>query len=333
MERYDPNVRPDPISWLNLSNQEKASLILNFHNENEIDLGHQPYLHVFKHLALENYIAGKSIQRVNKDIEQLIDKGLDRHDILHTLFSKINLNKASSEDNSDTNLATKFFSIFGIIILFIGILISSTITAIIGGAIVVLSLLNYKPESSKDVYGYEEANSGIYDLYLSTLKEEKENIKRAYKESKVEEYIKSLDYSEYTKGCPQCSESIKVEAKVCRFCNYSFTDKEIADQKEEIKNEVAENYEIETVTSRVRRVEDQNQDQIFIRDDKVPTCRKCGSKHITPNKKGYGFVKGLTGTLLVGPVGLMGGFIGSRKIQMACLNCGHRWNLRRKELF
>jgi len=54
-------------------------------------------------------------------------------------------------------------------------------------------------------------------------------------------------------------------------------------------------------------------------------CPKCKSKSITANKKGFGLGKAIIGGILTGGVGLLGGFIGSNKIKLTCLNCGHTW--------
>jgi hypothetical protein len=33
-----------------------------------------------------------------------------------------------------------------------------------------------------------------------------------------------------TKKCPDCAETIRLEARVCRFCQYRFTDEDVAEQ-------------------------------------------------------------------------------------------------------
>lgn len=54
-------------------------------------------------------------------------------------------------------------------------------------------------------------------------------------------------------------------------------------------------------------------------------CPKCGSKQITANKEGFSGKKALVGGLLTGGIGLLAGCIGSKKIKITCLNCGHNW--------
>lgn len=52
-------------------------------------------------------------------------------------------------------------------------------------------------------------------------------------------------------------------------------------------------------------------------------CPKCGSDQLTANKKGFSGKKAVAGELLVGPMGLLAGTIGSNKIKITCLSCGN----------
>jgi len=54
-------------------------------------------------------------------------------------------------------------------------------------------------------------------------------------------------------------------------------------------------------------------------------CPKCGSTQISANRKGFGAGKAVGGAILTGGIGLLGGFIGSRKMLLTCLNCGKQW--------
>lgn len=58
------------------------------------------------------------------------------------------------------------------------------------------------------------------------------------------------------------------------------------------------------------------------------SCPKCGSNNITTNNKGYGIGKGIIGTMLIGPLGLLAGNIGKHDIKCTCLDCGHQWDLK-----
>lgn len=54
-------------------------------------------------------------------------------------------------------------------------------------------------------------------------------------------------------------------------------------------------------------------------------CPKCGSKQVTANQKGFSGGKAVAGAVLLGPIGLLGGTIGSKKVKIACLKCGYQW--------
>jgi tellurium resistance protein TerD len=41
-------------------------------------------------------------------------------------------------------------------------------------------------------------------------------------------------------------------------------------------------------------------------------------------EKGFGLGKAAIGAFLLGPVGLLGGLIGRKKIEVICRACGHR---------
>lgn len=60
-------------------------------------------------------------------------------------------------------------------------------------------------------------------------------------------------------------------------------------------------------------------------DEDIVRCPRCGSTQIAANKKGFGFGKAAAGGLLLGPVGLLGGFMGSNKVLITCLKCGCQW--------
>lgn len=73
-------------------------------------------------------------------------------------------------------------------------------------------------------------------------------------------------------------------------------------------------------------------------------CPKCGSTQLTADKKGFSGKKAVAGAALTGGIGLLAGTIGSNKIKITCLKCGHQFspgedmesqktkNLKRKEL-
>lgn len=54
-------------------------------------------------------------------------------------------------------------------------------------------------------------------------------------------------------------------------------------------------------------------------------CPKCNSNQLTANKKGFSGKKAVGGALLTGGIGLLAGTIGSNKVVITCLACGHRF--------
>lgn len=63
----------------------------------------------------------------------------------------------------------------------------------------------------------------------------------------------------------------------------------------------------------------------------VACCPKCGSTSLSANKKGFGIGKAVIGAAITapiaGPIGLVAGNAGAKKVWVTCLNCGHRWKL------
>lgn len=59
----------------------------------------------------------------------------------------------------------------------------------------------------------------------------------------------------------------------------------------------------------------------------VACCPKCGSASLSANKKGFGVGKAAVGVFAVGVLGAAAGGIGSGKVVVTCLNCGHRWKV------
>lgn len=54
-------------------------------------------------------------------------------------------------------------------------------------------------------------------------------------------------------------------------------------------------------------------------------CPKCGSTNLSANKKGFGVGKAVVGATVAGPLGLIAGNIGAKKVRVTCLNCGHQF--------
>jgi DNA-directed RNA polymerase subunit RPC12/RpoP len=55
------------------------------------------------------------------------------------------------------------------------------------------------------------------------------------------------------------------------------------------------------------------------------SCPVCTSKNFSTGQKGFGLGKAAAGAVLLGPVGLLGGLLGRKKIEFICQSCGHKW--------
>lgn len=61
-------------------------------------------------------------------------------------------------------------------------------------------------------------------------------------------------------------------------------------------------------------------------DDDQVKCPKCKSNQLHAENRGFGLTKAAVGGFILGsPVGLLGGLVGSKKVMITCIKCGHRW--------
>jgi Zn finger protein HypA/HybF involved in hydrogenase expression len=106
---------------------------------------------------------------------------------------------------------------------------------------------------------------------------------------------------------PPCNESTRIQQEVLRL------------QQMQLQLEMQKLNEARKQSTAQKRMADSQEKEL---NDKLK-CPKCGSSALTSNKKGYGIGKGLVGAALFGTVGLAAGAIGSKKIVLTCMKCGH----------
>jgi hypothetical protein len=62
---------------------------------------------------------------------------------------------------------------------------------------------------------------------------------------------------------------------------------------------------------------------LLMEENTTVHCPKCNSTQITADKKGFSGKKAVAGAVLTGGIGLLAGTIGSNKVKITCLACGH----------
>jgi hypothetical protein len=88
MERYDPEVAPDPIEWLALDADERTLLVEQYHRDARVRLPEQARpIHALIHTVVENQLALENQTIVRETLQRLTGEGLTRHDAVHAIGS------------------------------------------------------------------------------------------------------------------------------------------------------------------------------------------------------------------------------------------------------
>jgi hypothetical protein len=87
MNQYDPEVAPDPTTWLAPDEQERLHLAKAYHRAARIKLPNVD-IHATFHAIVENQIADR-LDPVVRAMSRLMKQGLSRHDAIHAIASVI----------------------------------------------------------------------------------------------------------------------------------------------------------------------------------------------------------------------------------------------------
>ena len=83
MTEYDPNVAPDPQTWLSMNEVEQESLVTAYHSSEPMPWDAR-MLHVGMHATIENQLAAGEPAPVAA-MARLQSGGLGRHECIHAL--------------------------------------------------------------------------------------------------------------------------------------------------------------------------------------------------------------------------------------------------------
>lgn len=96
--------------------------------------------------------------------------------------------------------------------------------------------------------------------------------------------------------CPECGKDVSDKANACPHCGCPVPLQHISNTQNE---------------------EEDTEEYVF--------CPKCMSTHVHTEQKGFSGGKALAGAVAVGGIGLLAGTIGSKKVNITCLKCGHKF--------
>jgi uncharacterized protein YoaH (UPF0181 family) len=85
-DRYDPLEAPDAEKWLELDEDERIGLVLEYHTGAGIEIPNVD-LHAMLHVIVESQIAQGDTLPVRRKVQQLMAQGLDRHEAIHAIAS------------------------------------------------------------------------------------------------------------------------------------------------------------------------------------------------------------------------------------------------------
>ncbi len=88
MDAYNPDIDPDPESWLALDEDERLSLVQDgIRTVERLPRNVNPKLHALIHVVVENQIIMGVETRVAPTLQRLLAEGLGRHDSVHAIGS------------------------------------------------------------------------------------------------------------------------------------------------------------------------------------------------------------------------------------------------------
>lgn len=64
---------------------------------------------------------------------------------------------------------------------------------------------------------------------------------------------------------------------------------------------------------------------IIQEEENIAHCPNCGSNQLVAGTEGFKTGNAILGAVLFGPMGLLGGHVGSNAVVVTCIKCGYKW--------
>lgn len=143
--------------------------------------------------------------------------------------------------------------------------------------------------------------------------------------------------------CTKCGKENRSDSAFCGYCGNPFTsfvadrpepgeltktDMDLAYYKANLQIQQQALHIQQQELEEAQRQTEQQRQQLQLQQkqyDKMMKCPRCGSTSLSGNKKGYGIGKGIVGAAILGPLGLVAENIGSGKVVITCMKCGHKF--------
>lgn len=125
--------------------------------------------------------------------------------------------------------------------------------------------------------------------------------------------------------CPNCGNFNPQDSNYCSNCRSPLSQTAIEQMKDQQKLQQQQmQLNMQAMTLKIDQERLQLQQQQY---SSTAKCPRCGSTSLLGNKKGFGIGKAVVGATILGPLGLVAGSIGSKKVQVTCLSCGKKFKL------
>jgi hypothetical protein len=111
MQRYDPFAAPDPEAWLALDEEERFTLVEDYHRRMRIRVPNAR-MHAVVHAIVETQIALGDETPARDTLQRLVSEGLDRHDAIHAIGSVLigYISDLTNAPKSDADPNPRYFA-------------------------------------------------------------------------------------------------------------------------------------------------------------------------------------------------------------------------------